>query len=61
MNPSIESLKEPRLIALCTQVTLKPEIIKTNILNNGNSKTGITLRPAGGHIVPTSIDGLKAE
>jgi hypothetical protein len=61
MNPSIESLNEPRLIALCTQVTLKPDIIKTKVLNNGNSKTEITLKPTGGQIVPTSIDGLKAE
>jgi len=61
INPSIESLKDPKLIALCTQVTLKPDIIKTKVLNNGNSKTGITLRPTGGHIVPTSIDGHNAE
>jgi hypothetical protein len=61
INPSIEFLKEPRLTALCTQVTLKPDIIKIKVLNNGNSKTGITFNPTGGQSVPTSIEGLKAE
>jgi len=53
-------LKEPKLTALCTQVTLNPEIIKTKVLNKGNSKTGITSKPVGGQIVPTSIEGHKA-
>jgi hypothetical protein len=48
-------------MALCTHVTLKPEIIKIKVLNKGNSKTGITCKPTGGHNVPTSIDGHNAE
>lgn len=55
------SLKEPKLKPLCTQVTLNPDIIKTNVLNNGKSNTGITLIPTGGHIEPSSTEGHKAE
>jgi len=55
------SLKDPKLIPLCAQVTLKPEIININVLNNGKSKTGITCKPIGGHIAPNSIEGHNAE
>jgi len=46
---------------LWAQVTLKPDIINTNVLNNGKSNTGITCNPTGGHIEPISIEGHKAE
>jgi len=46
---------------LCTQVTLNPEIIKIKVLNKGKSKTGITPKPVGGQIVPTSIEGHNDE
>jgi len=35
-------------IPLCAQVIDKPEIIKRAVLNNGNSKTGISVTPTGG-------------
>ena len=35
INPSIASLNKPKAIALCTHVTLNPDIIKINVLNNG--------------------------
>ena len=35
IKPSIASLKSPNAIALCTHVTLKPEIINMKVLNKG--------------------------
>ena len=57
---SIVSLYEPKIIALWAQVTEKPERINTNVLNNGNSNTGITKIPSGGNIEPISIAGHNA-
>ena len=37
-----------------------PENIRTKVLNNGNSKTGITNNPTGGKVAPISIDGQSA-
>jgi hypothetical protein len=31
------------------------------VLNKGKSKTGITIKPAGGQIAPSSMDGHNAE
>ena len=45
---------------LCAQVTLKPDIINTNVLNKGKSNTGITCKPTGGKIDPISTDGHNA-
>jgi len=45
---------------LCAQVTLKPDIINTNVLNKGKSNTGITCKPTGGQIDPISTDGHNA-
>jgi len=47
-NASIECEKEPIAIPLCAQVMDKPEIINSAVLNNGNSKTGISVTPVGG-------------
>lgn len=59
-NESIASLNEPILTALCAHVTENPENIKTKVLNNGNSNTGIVYIPTGGNIDPISVAGLNA-
>jgi len=45
---SIECEKEPIAIPRCAHVIDKPEIINNAVLNNGNSKTGISVTPTGG-------------
>jgi len=42
-------------------VTLKPDIIKINVLNKGKSNTGIVFKPTGGNKEPKTTDGHKAE
>jgi hypothetical protein len=38
-----------------------PEIINNAVLNKGNSITGITTIPTGGHCAPKRIEGQKDE
>jgi len=48
------------LTARCAHVTENPENIRTNVLNSGNSQTGIVCTPTGGNIDPVSLVGHKA-
>jgi len=60
-KPSIASLKDPKAIPRCAHVIPKPEIISKAVLNRGNSITGITTIPTGGHCAPKRIEGQNEE